>query len=244
MTWPDWMWWTFGRVSKAQNTDGERNAYRTLVNLRDEGGHGRVVTRKVSRRGDALRVGLFEQQVSHHRVTRAPTSKTSFWGLPPQHTTRPHLPAGSQPTPPPPPLQTPAKMRRAIPRLRSSLATASSSSTFSTVAAANAARLPRPAALATSTFARTYASDSPSIPERIRRKLWGTEKPPGPEDPYSTETAVAVAPTPEELLAANYVPAIDGRELFIVGVEDPLGVWEIDRWVVLGLGVSGGRLGG
>lgn len=29
------------------------------------------------------------------------------------------------------------------------------------------------------------ASDSPGLLERTRRKLWGTDKPPGPADPYS-----------------------------------------------------------
>ncbi|KAJ5200238.1 Thiolase C-terminal [Penicillium cf. griseofulvum] len=32
---------------------------------------------------------------------------------------------------------------------------------------------------------RHYASDSPGILERARRKLWGTDNPPGPADPYS-----------------------------------------------------------
>ncbi|KAJ5782774.1 hypothetical protein N7457_004548 [Penicillium paradoxum] len=32
---------------------------------------------------------------------------------------------------------------------------------------------------------RRYASDSPGILERTRRSLWGTDKPPGPADPYS-----------------------------------------------------------
>ena len=33
---------------------------------------------------------------------------------------------------------------------------------------------------------RQYASDSsPGILERARRKIWGTDKPPGPADPYS-----------------------------------------------------------
>lgn len=32
---------------------------------------------------------------------------------------------------------------------------------------------------------RRYASDSPGVLERTRRMLWGTENPPGPEDPYS-----------------------------------------------------------
>ncbi|CAG8903950.1 unnamed protein product [Penicillium egyptiacum] len=32
---------------------------------------------------------------------------------------------------------------------------------------------------------RRYASDSPGILERARRKIWGTDKPPGPADPYT-----------------------------------------------------------
>ncbi|CAI7593896.1 unnamed protein product [Penicillium glandicola] len=33
--------------------------------------------------------------------------------------------------------------------------------------------------------ARRYASDSPGILDRARRKIWGTDNPPGPADPYS-----------------------------------------------------------
>ncbi|KAJ5800010.1 uncharacterized protein N7518_002078 [Penicillium psychrosexuale] len=32
---------------------------------------------------------------------------------------------------------------------------------------------------------RQYASDSPGLLERARRKIWGTDKPPGPADPYT-----------------------------------------------------------
>ncbi|OQE44640.1 hypothetical protein PENCOP_c002G02966 [Penicillium coprophilum] len=32
---------------------------------------------------------------------------------------------------------------------------------------------------------RRYASDDPGVLERARRKLWGTDNPPGPADPYS-----------------------------------------------------------
>ncbi|KAA8895357.1 ribosomal subunit 39S-domain-containing protein [Sphaerosporella brunnea] len=87
-------------------------------------------------------------------------------------------------------------------------------------------RLPRalsapssaPRLVAPSTFvlqSRGYAG-KPSLPERLRRKLWGTETPPGSTDPYHKP--------------AGYVEATDARGLQILGLDTPLGVWEIDSF--------------
>ncbi|KAJ5561208.1 hypothetical protein N7535_009405 [Penicillium sp. DV-2018c] len=46
---------------------------------------------------------------------------------------------------------------------------------------------------------RRYASDSPGLLERTRRKLWGTDQPPGPKDPYSGSQIMPGSETaPEE----------------------------------------------
>ncbi|KAJ5120428.1 uncharacterized protein N7515_009816 [Penicillium bovifimosum] len=46
---------------------------------------------------------------------------------------------------------------------------------------------------------RCYASESPGILERTRRKLWGTDQPPGPADPYSgSQLMPGSEPAPEK----------------------------------------------
>lgn len=67
--------------------------------------------------------------------------------------------------------------------------------------------------------------------ERLRRKIWGTEKVPGPTDPYTQRAEVVEeAETKKDAKAdPSYIPSVDGRGLRIVGLEEELGVWEVDR---------------
>jgi hypothetical protein len=70
--------------------------------------------------------------------------------------------------------------------------------------------------------------------EKLRRKLWGTDAPPGSTDPYTKKPAAegetAVAQTVDR---PGYVEATDGRGLPIAGLEEPMGVWEIDSYAPL-----------
>lgn len=65
--------------------------------------------------------------------------------------------------------------------------------------------------------------------EFIRRKLWGTDTPPG--DPYSAGLREVPGPVSEPEIPDRslYVAAADARALQIAGLAAPRGVWEIDR---------------
>lgn len=57
--------------------------------------------------------------------------------------------------------------------------------------------VPRGVSPLTRQFRRYASSDSPSLLERTRSKLWKTEKPPGPADPYSGESQLLRGAEPE-----------------------------------------------
>jgi hypothetical protein len=74
-------------------------------------------------------------------------------------------------------------------------------------------------------LSRTLATEALPIQERIRRKLWGSDAPPGPQDPYIGEPP---AP-PVKVDRSNYVEATDARGLPIVAVKEKFARWEVDR---------------
>ena len=74
-------------------------------------------------------------------------------------------------------------------------------------------------------LSRTLATENLPIQERIRRKLWGSDAPPGPQDPY---TGGLPAP-PVKVDKSNYVEATDARGLPIVAVKEMFARWEVDR---------------
>ncbi|KAF7718356.1 Uncharacterized protein PECH_001049 [Penicillium ucsense] len=57
--------------------------------------------------------------------------------------------------------------------------------------------IPRAISPLTRDFRRYASSDSPSLLERTRSKLWKTEKPPGPADPYSGQSQLLRGAEPE-----------------------------------------------
>jgi len=98
-----------------------------------------------------------------------------------------------------------------------------------------------PTASPASPFAR-FTSDSPSITERIRRNLWGTDKPPGTSDPYKR-----VPPTPGNVVASDdidpeYREALDARGLPIAGLEETGAWWHVFVYISSLLGTA--QLGG
>ena len=104
-------------------------------------------------------------------------------------------------------------------------------------------RLPRPCACArcpllapttttTSQFVR-FASDSPSITERIRRNLWGTDAPPGTSDPYARIPSGARKAVESGEVDPDYREALDARGLPIAGLEEPSDMWHIPTHVLL-----------
>lgn len=86
-------------------------------------------------------------------------------------------------------------------------------------------------------FRRYASSDSPSFLERTRSKLWNTEKPPGPADPYTGESQLARDAEPEQGLAkgetnksevlatADYVQAESWDGL------QAIGYLQKDKWI-------------
>ncbi|KAF8535967.1 ribosomal subunit 39S-domain-containing protein [Trichophaea hybrida] len=109
------------------------------------------------------------------------------------------------------------KMRRAIPRLRSLRSSPP------------IIHIPRNPSVFVST--RTFASERLPIQERIRRRLWGSDRPPGPEDPYSRRVAPVEKVAEDEVDRSNYVEAIDARGLPILGLDEPSGTWEVDSFI-------------
>ena len=97
----------------------------------------------------------------------------------------------------------------------------------------------RPRPLVARQFLRHASDNSTPITERVRRKLWGTDKPPGLEDPYGDNSVLwkkkegGAAPEPpkpqqeeepvEEPTSGDYEPALDGKRLAHVG---HLGRWK------------------
>ncbi|KAL4797295.1 ribosomal subunit 39S-domain-containing protein [Aspergillus venezuelensis] len=98
----------------------------------------------------------------------------------------------------------------------------------------------RPRPLVARQFLRHASDNSTPITERVRRKLWGTDKPPGLEDPYGDNSVLwkkkegGAAPEPaeppkqaeepvEEPTSGDYEPALDGKGLARVG---HLGRWK------------------
>jgi hypothetical protein len=110
-------------------------------------------------------------------------------------------------------------MRRALPRIPRTLC----------VAAAPAPRLLARTRTASSPF-RTYATERLSLPERLRRKLWGTDAPPGSADPYTKKPAVAEEVSYDGIDRSSYIEATDARGLPIVGLDQQSGVWEFERY--------------
>ncbi|KAF8250993.1 hypothetical protein K440DRAFT_659208 [Wilcoxina mikolae CBS 423.85] len=109
------------------------------------------------------------------------------------------------------------KMRRVLPRLRSL------GSSYPTI------HVPRNPSVFTPT--RAFASERLPIQERIRRRLWGSDTPPGPEDPYSRRVAPVEKVAEDEVDRSNYVEAIDARGLPILGLDEPSGTWEVDSFI-------------
>lgn len=66
--------------------------------------------------------------------------------------------------------------------------------------------------------------------QRLHKKLWGNEVP-TPADPYTRRTEQPVIPE-EEINRENYIEALDARELPILGLDVPLGTWEMDRYIL------------
>ena len=80
-----------------------------------------------------------------------------------------------------------------------------------------------------SVFTRSLATERRPFWERVRRKLWGTDSPPGPEDPYRRLPEQPVIED-DDIDRSKYVQAIDGRSLPIVGLDQPLAGWEVPRY--------------
>ncbi|KAL4956954.1 ribosomal subunit 39S-domain-containing protein [Aspergillus filifer] len=100
----------------------------------------------------------------------------------------------------------------------------------------------RPRPLVARQFLRHASDNSTPITERVRRKLWGTDNPPGLEDPYGGNSVLwkkkeggqasepAEPPKPqeaeeptEEPTSGDYEPALEGKGLARVG---HLGRWK------------------
>ena len=96
---------------------------------------------------------------------------------------------------------------------------------------------PRAVLPLTRQFRRYASSDSPSFLERTRRRLWNTDKPPGPADPYTGESQLARGIKPDQGLAK---PATDTSE--VLPTEDyvqaenwdeleAIGYLKKDKWI-------------
>lgn len=108
-------------------------------------------------------------------------------------------------------------MRRALPRLRS------------LCSSAPIIHVPRNPSVFTST--RAFATERLPIQERLRRRLWGSDTPLGPTDPYSRRAAPVEEVAEDEVDRSNYAEALDARGLPIVGLEEASGIWEVDRYL-------------
>ena len=85
--------------------------------------------------------------------------------------------------------------------------------------------------LATAAPRPTLVRTKTSITDRVRSKLWGGDAP-GPADPYTRTSLTPVEAAPE-VDKSGYVPAVDARDLQIVGLDTPTGVWEVDTFAPL-----------
>ncbi|CCX07821.1 Similar to hypothetical protein SS1G_04157 [Sclerotinia sclerotiorum 1980]; acc. no. XP_001594350 [Pyronema omphalodes CBS 100304] len=65
--------------------------------------------------------------------------------------------------------------------------------------------------------------------QRLHKKLWGDEVA-TPVDPYTRRIEQPVIPE-EEINRENYVEALDARELPVLGLDVPLGTWEMDSFI-------------
>jgi hypothetical protein len=95
---------------------------------------------------------------------------------------------------------------------------------------------PRAVSPITRQFRRYASSDSPSFLERTRRKLWNTEKPPGPADPYTGESQLARGVEPEHGLAkpetvkSEVLPTEDYEQAKNWDGLEAIGYLQKDKW--------------
>ena len=69
-----------------------------------------------------------------------------------------------------------------------------------------------------------------TIRERLRRRVWGDDplEPPQYEKMYNKEKELTLRPTVDD---PHYVEAVDGRGLPIIGLTEPMGLWQVDTYV-------------